>query len=80
MVNVSVDLAQAQLEFLQQLLNTGAYRSRSEAVRDILRRAELEQRWRAGLRETAQKKLSLADLEASRNRNSPRLLKRFSNA
>jgi len=74
MVNVSVDLAPAQIDFLLRLLKGGEYRSRSEAVRDFIRRAEFEWEWRNAIEETKDLKI---DIETERSIVSKRLLKRF---
>ena len=52
-MNVSVDLAPEQLSFLKAMLKSGSYRSRSEIVRDIIRRAEFEWEWKKGINEAA---------------------------
>ena len=74
MVNVSVDLGQAQLDFLEKLVKSGNYRSRSEAVRDFVRRFELEGEWRKAIEECRDKSI---DFEAERKIVSKELLKRF---
>ena len=76
MANVSVDLAKGQLEFIEVLIDRGVYRSRSEAVRDVLRRAEFDWGWKEGMREAADKGIR-PDLEKARKRVSRKLLKRF---
>lgn len=78
MVNVSIDLGEAQVVFLERLLGTGQYRSRSEAVRDIIRRFEFEREWEASLAETRDKMLSVAVIASSLKKSAPRLSKRFS--
>ncbi|KKW37665.1 MAG: hypothetical protein UY87_C0087G0004 [Candidatus Peribacteria bacterium GW2011_GWC2_54_8] len=74
MVNVSVDLAPAQLKFLEKLLENGEFRSRSEAVRDLVRRAEFEWEWRKAIEECKNK---VVDIDAAREAVSKKLLKRF---
>ena len=74
MVNVSVDLAPAQLKFLQRLLSEGEYRSRSEAVRDFVRRSEFEWEWRKAVEESRTK---FIDVDTEREEVSKKLLKRF---
>lgn len=74
MVNVSVDLAPTQLKFLAKLLSEGEYRSRSEAVRDFIRRSEFEWEWRKTIEECKDKTI---DIESERNAVSSKLLKRF---
>ena len=63
MVNVSVDLAPAQLKFLEKLLENGEFRSRSEAVRDLVRRAEFEWEWRKAIEECKNK---VVDIDAQK--------------
>lgn len=75
-MNVSVDLAPNQLRFLEELLRQGDYRSRSEAVRDILRRAEFEWAWAKGVQEAEQRGAS-EDVEAERDAAFAKLRKRF---
>ena len=74
MVNVSVDLAPAQLKFLEKLLENGEFRSRSEAVRDLVRRAEFEWEWRKAVEESRTK---FIDVDTEREEVSKKLLKRF---
>lgn len=74
MVNVSVDLAEAQLKFLRKLLEKGTYRSRSEAVRDFIRRAEFEWNWKSTIEECRNKTI---DIDSERNKASSKLMKRF---
>ncbi|HLC37866.1 MAG TPA: ribbon-helix-helix domain-containing protein [Candidatus Norongarragalinales archaeon] len=74
MVNVSVDLAPAQLKFLRELLAEGQYRSRSEAVRDFIRRAEFAWEWGKAIEESKDKSI---DFEKEREAVSKKLLKRF---
>lgn len=74
MVNVSIDFAPAQLEFLQRLLDEGRYRSRSEAVRDFVRRAEFDIVWKETIRECSDKTI---DIDAVREEISGPLLKRY---
>lgn len=74
MVNVSVDLAPAQLKFLERLLSQGEYRSRSEAVRDFIRRSEFEWEWKKTLEECRDKRINV---DAERQAVSKKLLKRF---
>ena len=78
-MNVSVDLAPNQLEFLEKLVKTGDYRSRSEAVRDILRRAEFAREWKRGIEDAARKGVS-PDIEEAREHAYRRLKKGFKNA
>ena len=79
MVNVSVDLTEAQLQFIASLLGRGIYRSRSEAVRDVLRRAEFDWKWR-GAMEEASKAGVADDVEAERQAASRKLSRRFAHA
>lgn len=74
MVNVSVDLAETQLKFLKKVLETGSYRSRSEAVRDFIRRAEFEWNWKSAIEECKNKTI---DIENEREKVASKLLKRF---
>ncbi len=78
-MNVSVDLTGEQLKFLERLLGLGQYRSRSEVVRDIIRRAEFEWEWKRGLEEAKEKGVS-EDIEKERSAAFASLKKRFSNA
>lgn len=73
-VNVSVDLGKEQLAFLEKLVNSGRYRTRSEAVRDFIRRSEFEWEWRSAIEECKDKTI---DIEAEREAVSKTLLKRF---
>lgn len=74
LVNVSVDLGEGQLKFIRKLLDEGNYRSRSEAVRDFVRRAEFEWEWRKAIKESTNK---IVDIENERSAVSRQLLKRF---
>ena len=74
MVNVSVDLAEAQLKFLKKVLESGTYRSRSEAVRDFIRRAEFEWSWKSAIEECKDKTI---DIDTERQKVRAKLLKRF---
>lgn len=78
MVNVSIDLTEKQLAFLADLYGTGQYRSRSEIVRDIIRRAQFEWEWEKGIREVEAKGITMDDFEEAREKASKTLLRRFS--
>ena len=71
---MSVDLGQAQVDFLEKLVKSGSYRTRSEAVRDFIRRLELEWEWRKAIEECRDKTI---DFDAERKVVSRALLKRF---
>lgn len=74
LVNVSVELGRSQLDFLEELVKSGSYRSRSEAVRDFIRRLELEWERRKAIEESRDKTI---DFEAERKAVSKKLLGRF---
>lgn len=57
-MNISIDVAPEQLKFLEQQLQRGEYRSRSEVIRDILRRAAFEWAWKKGAEAAARTNLS----------------------
>ncbi len=78
-MNISVDLAVDQVKFLERVLGMGQYRSRSEVVRDIIRRAEFEWEWKKGLEEAQRKGVS-ESVEKEREAAFASLGKRFSNA
>lgn len=78
-MNVSVDLTVEQIRFLERLLGIGQYRSRSEVVRDIIRRAEFEWEWKRGLEEASEKGVS-EDVEKERKTAFLSLRNRFSHA
>ena len=80
MTNVSVDLTNAQLKFIASLLDRGIYRSRSEAVRDVLRRAEFDWEWRGAMEEASKAGVS-ESIENERAATSKKLLaRRFAHA
>jgi Arc/MetJ-type ribon-helix-helix transcriptional regulator len=79
MVNVSVDLTSEQLDFLEGLRRRGLYRSRSEAVRDVLRRAQFDWAWKDSLVEAKDKGIS-SDIAAEREAVSKELSGRFAHA
>lgn len=74
MVNVSIDLATEQLSFIEKLVKQGRYRTRSEAVRDFIRRGEFDLSWNNALRENKDKKINI---EEAREKASKNLLKEF---
>lgn len=74
MVNISIDLTETQLEFLKQLYATGQYRSRSEIVRDVIRRAQFEWKWAQAVKEVEQKGVTMSDFENARKDVSKKLL------
>ena len=78
-MNVSVDLAPEQLSFLKAMLKSGSYRSRSEIVRDIIRRAEFEWEWKKGI-EQAQALGVSDDIDEERGKAFKVLGKRFKDA
>ena len=75
-MNISIDLTPEQVNFLQKMLETGEYRSRSEVVRDIIRRAEFEWSWKKGM-VIATKKKTNDDIETEREAAFQMLGKRF---
>ncbi|HII54344.1 hypothetical protein COT30_03885 [Candidatus Micrarchaeota archaeon CG08_land_8_20_14_0_20_49_17] len=66
--------APTQLKFLEKVLESGSYRSRSEIVRDFIRRAEFEWQWKSAIALCKNKKI---DVDAERKKVSKKLLKRF---
>ncbi len=78
MVNISIDVTEKQLEFLRDIYNAGQYRSRSEIVRDLIRRAQFEWEWEKGIREVENKGITMDDFEETREKASKALLRRFS--
>jgi len=64
-MNISIDLAPGQIKFLERMLKLGEYRSRSEIVRDIIRRAEFEWAWKKGMAEAERTGIS-EDIETER--------------
>ena len=75
-VNVSIDLAPKQLEFLEKMVDSGQYRTRSELVRDIIRRAEFEYTWRAGIAQALDKGAT-EDIDEAREKAFKKLGGRF---
>lgn len=62
---VQVRLNEEQLVFIDQMVSSGRYPSRSEAIRDYLRKAQL---W-----ETLEKILALGDIDAPQSEVDKRL-------
>jgi len=62
---VQVRLSDEQLDYIDQMVNAGRYPSRSEAIRDYLRKAQL---W-----ETLEKILALGDIDAPQDEVEKRL-------
>jgi len=64
-MNISVDLTPDQIRFLEKMVETGEYRSRSEVLRDIIRRVEFEWAWKKGML-IASRKGDSEDIEIER--------------
>lgn len=77
MVNISIDLTEKQLEFLREMYSTGQYRSRSEIIRDFIRRIQFEWNWSQAIKEVEAKGITMDDFEKARNEVSAELLKGF---
>ncbi len=78
-MNISVELAPNQIKFLNRMVQRGDYRSRSEAVRDVIRRAEFEWAWVKSVEEAAQKALA-PSIQKERKAAFGRLRRRFGDA
>ncbi len=65
-MNRSFDITKDQLDFLETLQATGQYRSRSEVLRDLLRRVQFEWEWRKGMAQAKREGWS-EDIEKERD-------------
>ncbi len=75
-MNRSFDITQDQLDFLEALQATGQYRSRSEVLRDLLRRVQFEWEWRKGMAQAKREGWS-EDIDADRDAAYATLKKRL---
>ena len=73
---VSVDFQEDQIAFLEKLQAMGAYPSRSEAVRDMVRRMQFVWAWKKGIAMAKQDGVT-PDIEAEREAAFAVLGKRF---